>query len=508
MVLTLILGDQLHREWFSPSPLRLEAGSRVVMIEDHGVASSYRYHRLRLLHTFVAMRSFSAALGASGIEVRYHELPASLAVPFWRRLEAEIEAMPAPERRLQVAAIADRRFAQALEQFCAERSLPLTVLPSPAFLESTDDSRAWFERQKRPRMASFYQRQRRRLGLLLEADGSPSGGRWSFDADNRRRLPKGYAEPPLPAVAASPHEAAVRLLIARHFQNHPGELGALWVPWDHAGADAWLERFLRERLDGFGPYEDALSQRFDTLHHSLLSPLLNLGLLTPGAVVAATMARAEARQQQGEPVPIASLEGFLRQVIGWREFVRGVDLVHGERQARSNGWQHRRRLAPCWDDGSTGLPPLDGAIQRLNRLAYNHHIERLMVISNLMLLCEIDPQEVHRWFMERYLDSYEWVMGPNVYGMGLMSDGGIFASKPYICGSNYILKMGDYSKGPWCATWDGLYWRFIERHREVFLANPRLAVMVRLLERMEPQRRQDLNARAEAFLARATLPPA
>jgi deoxyribodipyrimidine photolyase-related protein len=508
MVLTLILGDQLHRDWFSPSPLQLAAGSKVVMIEDHGVASSYRYHRLRLLHTFVAMRSFADALRARSIEVNYHELPASLTMPFWRRLEAELQAMPAAERRLQVAAIADRSFAQALQKFCKERSLPLSVLPSPAFLESTAESRAWFEGQRRPRMASFYQRQRRRLGLLLEADGSPSGGRWSFDADNRRRLPKGYGEPPLPALAASRHDAAVRQLISEHFPGNPGELGTLWVPWDHAGADAWLERFLRERLDGFGPYEDALSQRFDTLHHSLLSPLLNLGLLTPAAVVAATLARAEARQQQGTPVPIASLEGFLRQLIGWREFVRGIDLVHGERQAESNSWQHRRRLAPCWDDGSTGLPPLDCAIQRLNRLAYNHHIERLMVISNLMLLCEIDPQEVHRWFMERYLDSYEWVMGPNVYGMGLMSDGGIFASKPYICGSNYILKMGDYGKGPWCATWDGLYWRFIERHRQVFLANPRLAMMVRLLERMDPERRHDLNARAEAFLARATLAPA
>lgn len=507
MVLTLILGDQLHRHWFSPSPLQLDAGSQVLMIEDLAVASAYRYHRLRLLHTFVAMRSFRDALVARGIPVHYHELPASQALPFWQRLEAELQALPGPERGLQVAAIADRRFAQTLERFCAERALPLTLLPSPAFLESAAASRDWFSGQRRPRMASFYQRQRRRLGLLLEADGSPSGGRWSFDADNRRRLPKGYSEPPLPALAASPHEAAVRQLITRHFADHPGELGPLWLPWDHAGADAWLQRFLAERLDGFGPYEDAISRRFDTLNHSLLSPLLNIGLLTPDAVVAATLARAEARQQQGSPVPLASLEGFLRQLIGWREFVRGIDLVHGDQQAQSNVWGHHRRLRPCWEDGSTGLPPLDGAIQRLNRLGYNHHIERLMVICNLMQLCEIEPQEVHRWFMERYLDSYEWVMGPNVYGMGLMSDGGIFATKPYICGSNYILKMGDYGKGPWCAIWDGLYWRFIDRHREIFQANPRLAMMVRLLERMDPARRQELNTAASAFLERVTLPP-
>ena len=304
-------------------------------------------------------------------------------------------------------------------------------------------------------------------------------------------------------MVASRHEPAVRQLIATHFSDHPGELGSLWIPFDHAGAVAWLERFLAERLGGFGPYEDALSHSHDTLHHSLLSPLLNLGLLTPAEVIEATL-----RQPQGDkPLPIASLEGFLRQLIGWREFVRGIDREHGERQASSNFWNHQRQLAPCWNDGSSGLPPLDTAIQRLNRLGYNHHIERLMVISNLMLLCEIEPREVQRWFMERYLDSYEWVMGPNVYGMGQMSDGGIFATKPYICGSNYILKMGDFKRGPWCGIWDGLYWRFIERHRDFFRANPRLSMMVSLLDRIEPARRQSLAAAAETFLAHATMVP-
>ncbi|MBC1260788.1 deoxyribodipyrimidine photolyase [Synechococcus sp. BSF8S] len=501
MVLTLILGDQLHRDWFTSSALQLAAGSRVLMIEDLAVASTYRYHQLRLLHTFVAMRSFRDALIERGLVVRYFELPASASVSFWERLATELD----DGRELQVAEVADRSFEARLQQFCREQGLRLTVLPSPAFLESVADSRTWFEGRRRPFMKTFYERQRRRLGLLLEPDGSPTGGRWSFDAENRRRLPKGYEEPPLPAVVASPHESAVRALVTTHFAAHPGQLGPLWIPFDHAGAQAWLQRFLQERLDGFGPYEDALSQSRDTLHHSLLSPLINIGLLNPAEVIAATLAHVQQRQESQQPVPIASLEGFLRQVIGWREFVRGIDRMHGERQAEANFWNHQRRLAPCWHDGSTGLPPLDAAIGRVNRLAYNHHIERLMVISNLMLLCEIHPLEVHRWFMERYLDSYEWVMGPNVYGMGQMSDGGIFATKPYICGSNYILKMGDFKRGPWCEIWDGLYWRFIDRHRAFFQSNPRLSMMVRLLDRMDPQRRDGLSASAEAFLERATM---
>ncbi|MCP9810232.1 deoxyribodipyrimidine photolyase, partial [Cyanobium sp. HWJ4-Hawea] len=251
----------------------------------------------------------------------------------------------------------------------------------------------------------------------------------------------------------------------------------------------------------FGPYEDSLSLQHDTLQHSLLSPLLNCGLLDPEDVIEATLEHAKA-----EAIPIASLEGFLRQIIGWREFIRGIDLEFGERQRETNFWNHHRQLGPCWNDGTTGLPPLDAAIEKVNRLAYNHHIERLMVISNLMLLCEIQPRAVYGWFMERYLDSYGWVMGPNVYGMGLMSDGGIFATKPYICGSNYILKMGGAKRGPWCEIWDGLYWRFIDRHRSFFRSNPRLSMMVSLLDRMEPSKRDRLFNLGESFITRVTLP--
>jgi deoxyribodipyrimidine photolyase-related protein len=502
MGLTLILGNQLHPEWLTAAPLQLNSSSRVLMVEDLGLASRFRYHKLRLLHCFVAMRAFREALRAAAIPVRYFELGDSIGLSFWERLKQELALAAAdgfvPE--LRIAEMPDPGVQAELAAFCQERHVALVVLPSPAFLASAAESRADFEGQRRPFMKTFYERQRRRLNLLIEADGSPSGGRWSFDADNRKKLPKGYKEPPLPQVSPSAEEPAVRALIETHFPQNPGQLGSLVVPFDHAGASAWLDQFLAVRLHDFGPYEDALSSSDDVLQHSLLAPLLNIGLLSPATVVRQTLAQAAVAA-----TPIASLEGFLRQVVGWREFVRGIDLVHGERQARGNFWGHQRRLAPCWNAGDTGLPPLDRAIERLNRLAWNHHIERLMVISNLMLLCEIHPGEVYGWFMERYIDSYPWVMGPNVYGMGQMSDGGIFATKPYICGSNYILKMGDFKKGPWCVIWDGLYWRFIDRHREFFAANPRLSMMVRLLDRIDPERRQMLADAAESFLERATM---
>ena len=534
MALTLILGNQLYRQWLCGPEIQLGPNDTVVMVEDLGVASAYRYHKLRLLHTFVAMRSFRDALLEQGIQVRYFELPDSVELTFLQRLGAELairdssKAETLTPAELRVAEIADPGFQQNLEAFCRDSGVQLTVLPSPDFLESATESRLWFEGKRRPFMKTFYERQRRRLGLLLEADGSPTGGQWSFDADNRKRLPKGYQEPELPVVFPSRHEAGVRELVGRFFANNPGELGPLFIPYDHAGADRWLGSFLQERFADFGPFEDALSQQFDTLNHSLLSPLLNIGLINPAAVVQAAIHQADANgsaengsatagsaTDQSEclfptprPIPFASLEGFLRQVIGWREFVRGIHLTHGERQANSNFWNHQRGLAACWQDGTTGLPPLDQAIMRANRLGYNHHIERLMVISNAMLLCEIHPQEVYQWFMERYLDSYDWVMGPNVYGMGQMSDGGIFATKPYICGSNYILKMGDFRRGPWCETWDGLYWRFIDRHRQFFQSNPRLSMTGRLLDRMDPAKRQRLFNQAEDFIAAATTSPA
>jgi|UniRef100_UPI00404A1863 deoxyribodipyrimidine photolyase-related protein len=520
MALTLILGNQLYRQWIGGPELQLGPHDTVVMVEDLGVASTYRYHKLRLLHTFVAMRSFRDALVERGIRVRYFELPESEELSFFERLGSELGVQQSSE--LRVAEIADPGFQHKLEAYCHSSGVQLTVLPSPDFLESAAQSRSWFEGKRRPFMKTFYERQRKRLGLLLEADGSPTGGHWSFDADNRKRLPKGYTEPALPVVRPSHHDAAVRHLVGRYFPDNPGELGPLFIPYDHSGADTWLKCFLQERFADFGPYEDALSGHFDSLNHSLLSPLLNIGLLDPAAVVKAAIDQAAIDQSAVDQsavdhggdlfhtpksIPLASLEGFVRQVIGWREFVRGIHLCHGERQAQANFWDHHRGLAACWQDGTTGLPPLDQAIQRANRLGYNHHIERLMVISNLMLLCEIQPLDVYQWFMERYLDSYDWVMGPNVFGMGQMSDGGIFATKPYICGSNYILKMGDFRRGAWCEIWDGLYWRFIDRHRQFFQTNPRLAMMVRLLDRMEATKRERLFNQAEQFITTTTISP-
>ena len=495
--LTLILGNQLFPEWLEAGPLKLPADTEVLLVEDLGIARQYRYHRMRLLHTFVSMRSFRDQLTAPGHRVSYFELPDSIHCPYWKRVEERVRG----KSGIRVVRNPDRGFMGALEAFCRERNIPLEVLPCPSFLSQDRHFESHLDKNGKPFMRRFYEQERKRLRVLLDPDGQPTGGKWSYDTENRKKLPKTYREPPLPEVTPSSHEAPVRSLIEKHFPDHPGEIGSLYLPHDHAGALSWLSDFLSVRLEDFGPYEDALDGSRDILHHSLLSPLLNIGILSPRTVVEQTLASA---RKTG--APIASVEGFLRQIIGWREFVRGVDQKFGPIQETSNFWSHHRKLGPAWYSGDTGIPPLDDAIKKVLRLGYNHHIERLMVISNLMLLSEIHPLEAHRWFMEMYVDSYEWVMGPNVFGMGLMSDGGIFATKPYISGSNYILKMSHYTKGPWCEEWDGLYWSFIDRHRGFFSKNPRLSMMVKLLEKMPAARQEGLRAAAARFRDRTSMP--
>jgi deoxyribodipyrimidine photolyase-related protein len=368
------------------------------------------------------------------------------------------------------------------------------------FLVSRDDFAEFARGKKQLRMAEFYKRVRRKEALLLDADGEPEGGQWSFDEDNRKKLPKDVEPPAVPAAPGGRHVDDLIPLVARTFSDHPGDAAEFWWPTTRVAASEWLDRFVAERLESFGPYEDAMTTRSSTVFHSAITPALNLGLITPREVIDRVIDAYQKRD-----LPLQSVEGFVRQVIGWREFVRGVYRAHSESMDAANFFDHQRRLTPSWYDGSTGIAPLDDTIKTALRLGWTHHIPRLMVAANLMTLCEIHPNHAHRWFMEMYVDSSEWVMGPNVYGMGLFSDGGLFATKPYICGSNYLKKMSDYGSGDWCDVVDGLYWRFIDRHRDFFASNPRLALMPRALDRQSAARLEKIFAAAEAFLEQHTL---
>jgi deoxyribodipyrimidine photolyase-related protein len=347
-------------------------------------------------------------------------------------------------------------------------------------------------------MAPFYRAQRIRHGILMHADGEPVGGRWSFDADNRERLPPTVSPPAPHPVAPTAAAQGARAEVLARFADHPGRLEATWLPTTHAQADAWLDDFLVNRFRDFGTYEDALTRRSPFVFHSALAPLLNIGLLTPAEVLDRALDFA-----LRENVPLNSLEGFVRQILGWREFVRGVFHHYYRPMQSRNIWNAGRKLTESWYQGTTGIAPLDHVINKTLDYGWAHHIERLMVAANLMNLAGIEPQEVYRWFMEMFVDAYDWVMVPNVFGMGLTSEGGIFTTKPYICGSNYVRRMGDFKPGPWCDVMDGLLWRFVAHHEETLKANHRLAPMLANLTRVT-RKRPEIFSLAEEFIDRHT----
>ena len=491
--LLVILGNQLF-------PLRLLPPARdvgVFMAEDMGLCTYEKHHQQKIVLFLAAMRSYADELRAAGYTVDYHQLDTSSEASYEDRLGETI--LSSGHDALQHFEIEDKPMESRLKVFAAANDLPRKELPSPMFTCSRDEFRKYAEGKSRLLMGDFYKQQRRRLGVLVDLDGEPAGGRWSFDTDNRKKLPRHTRPPQISWAHPGKYVSEVIDVVATAFAGHPGNATQFCWPTTRQQALEWLDDFVANRLGQFGPYEDAMTTRSATVFHSVLSPCLNLGLLTPDEVI-------EKAVSVRDTVPLNSLEGFVRQVIGWREFVRGIYRECSERQENSNFWSHERELTAAWYDGTTGVPPLDVAIQTAQRLGWTHHIPRLMVLGNLMTLCEIRPASAHRWFMEMFVDSSEWVMGPNVYGMGLFSDGGIFATKPYICGSNYLLKMSDYPKGPWCDVVDGLYWRFIDKHRDFFAGNARLALMPRALDRLDAARKKRIIAAANSFLDEHTTP--
>lgn len=493
----LILGNQL----FPPAEFDEHDDLPVFMAEDLGLCTYVRHHQQKLVLFLASMREYADGLSERGFNVDYRMLDPDDGSSYEDKLATFIENHSIDE--LLHFEVEDHFFEKRLKDFCEANDIQLTAIESPMFLTRRDQFEEYLDESKQPFMADFYKRQRKSLGILVTDDGKPRGGKWSFDEDNRRKLPDDVELPEMPEPRRSQHTQDVIELVSKHFGDHPGDAKDFWWPVTRRSSLYWLRDFLDKRLADFGPYQDAISRRSETAFHSVIAPLLNIGLITPRDVVEQTLAHAKKND-----IPVASLEGFLRQVIGWREFVRGIYHNFDEEQRDSNFWGHHRSLTSAWYEGTTGIPPLDDAIRTALRLGWTHHINRLMVVANLMNLCEIEPRQAHDWFMEMHVDSSDWVMGPNVYGMGLYSDGGVFATKPYLCGSNYLLKMSDYRKGEWCDTVDGLYWRFIDKHRTFFSNNHRLSMMTRMLDKLKPERRRRIFDAAERFIEKHTRAPA
>ena len=502
--LLLILGNQL----FPIARVRDTGINQIFMAEDLGLCTYTRHHKLKIVLFLAAMRYFADDLDDQGFDVSYdrldEQLEASGKPPSYEQKLTEYLEENEHIDELVHFEIEDKFFEHRIATFCGKHKLKRTELPSPMFLTSRQQFAEYLDDANgKPFMARFYERQRKRLNILVDKEGKPKGGQWSFDADNRKKLPKDVRIPKMNYANPTEHVHDVVALVNEYFADHPGQIEdveeSVWFPTTRRQALAWLTDFLDYRLEKFGDYEDALSDRGDWLFHSVLTPTLNLGLITPDEIIERTL-----RQAKRKGTPMNSLEGFVRQIIGWREFIRGIYQNYSDVEESENSFNHHRKMKACWFTGETGMPPLDDAIKKAIRLGWTHHIERLMVLSNFMNLCEIEPKQAHDWFMQMFIDSSDWVMGPNVYGMGLRSDGGIFSTKPYICGSNYLLKMSDYSKGDWCDAADGLYWRFVENNKAFFESNPRMSMMTRSLAKLKSERKEKIFAAAERFIDHVT----
>lgn len=369
-----------------------------------------------------------------------------------------------------------------VRRYCELHGMNLKTIPSPLFLSDENEIKNLLGDKKHYLMAGFYQKQRKRLDILMNGN-EPVGGKWSFDEDNRKKLPNGVIPPKPASFPTNKYVTEAANYVNQNFPDNPGDTSEFLYPVTFHDAQSSFANFLGTKAQNFGIYEDAIHSSEIWLYHSILSPLLNIGLITPEFVVNEILMRAPELK-----IPLNSLEGFIRQIIGWREFIRGIYLIKGTQQRKSNFFDHTAQIPESFYTGTTGITPVDDSIKKLLQHGYTHHIERLMILGNFMLLSGFHPDAVYKWFMELFIDSYDWVMVPNIYGMSQYADGGLITSKPYISGSNYILKMSNYTKGNWCAFWDSLYWSFIHTHFDILKQNPRMSMVTNLLQKMDKEK--------------------
>jgi len=387
-----------------------------------------------------------------------------------------------------------------IKDFSLKNNTKLEIRTNEMFLTCPDISEEMLNQKKIHGMQKFYKIQRQKLNILIEKDGSPTGGAWSFDKMNRKKLPNSIKVPRMPTIKTNKFLDKAKKDVSINYRDYYGVYENFNYPISHKDAEKWLDDFFIERFNLFGDYEDAIHSNHRTLWHSVLSPLINSGLLTPKQIIERSW-----DFYQSNNIGINSYEGFVRQIIGWREFILLMYKRHSLELRNGNFWEFEDKPIPSgFYTGTTGIRPLDDSIKNILETGYAHHIERLMIVGNLMLLCRFHPNQVYKWFMELFIDSYDWVMVPNVYGMSQFSDGGLFTTKPYISGSNYIRKMSDYKSEDWCSTWDSLFWTFIDDYKNKFKGQYRLSMILRNLEKMNPDKKTKHRRNANNFLSKLT----
>ena len=500
--LILVLGDQL-----TPTLSSLAGGDpardRVLMAELQDEATYVRHHKKKIAFVFSAMRHFAEELRGRGWSVDYVTLEAADNRGSFTAQLGDAIARHRPER-LVVTEAGEWRVLQMQESWQAQFSLPVDILPDDRFLCSPAAFRTWAAGRKQLRLEHFYRDMRRRTGLLMEGD-QPAGGKWNFDAENRKAATADLFMVRPRECAPDAVTREVLALVEARYGGHFGDLFPFWFAVTRADAEAAFDAFVKSALPKFGDYQDAMLAGEPFLYHAVIAQYLNAGLLDPLRVCQ----QVEAAWRAGA-VPLNAAEGFIRQIIGWREYVRGIYWLKMPGYERSNFLGHTRPLPAFYWSGETGMACVKAAVTQTREQAYAHHIQRLMITGNFALLAGIDPQALHEWYLSAYADAYEWVELPNTVGMSQFADGGLLASKPYAASGAYINRMSNYCgscrfdvkqrTGPQACPFNALYWDFIARHRDRIGRNPRMAQMVRTYDKFAADEQRRIADSAAAFL--------
>ena len=435
----------------------------IILYEAEEYFTKYNYNQKKLLLHRASMQNFYQKLQkTSKAEVSYFEYKCEL-----KELLAEFES-------LTVFDPINKGMKNKIIETTAELNIELNILESPNFLTTSRENAQFFKEH--------------------DSDGKPEEGRWSFDSKNRKKFPQNIEIPSLPEFNHRELKAA-KEYVSQNFGENPGKLENFFYPVSRREAKELLADFIEHKLNNFGKYQDAFEKEIIVGFHSLISSSLNIGLLNPAEVVETVL-----EHYQKNELELASIEGFIRQIIGWREYVRALYDLESKAMAESDFFGHQRDFPKQFYQAQSKIEVLDDSIKKAVDCAYTHHIERLMVLGNLFLLTEIDQHQVFKWFMEMFIDAYEWVMYPNIYGMSQYSYPEMM-TKPYISSSNYIQKMSHYKDGSWSEIWDGLYWCFLDKNKTKFEDNPRMTLMLSILDRMDSDKLKQHKEIAEKYLA-------
>ena len=492
--LFIILGNQL----FPLNEFGNYKDSYFFMAEDKELCTYEKHHKHKLILFLSSMRKYAAELKSKKLNVTYYQLnKKNINLTYEDKLSEFIKSKNISE--INMFEVEDKFFEKRILIFCKKNNIKISFLDSPMFLNTRNDFKKYLSKVKKPFMATYYKQQRIEKNILMEGD-KPIGEKWSFDEENRKKIPDNILIPSMPNFTEDADVKDVKKTVDDFFPNHPGNVSSYWLGSSRKDALKALDVFIKDKIINFGDYEDAVKKNSPFLLHSVLSPYLNVGLITPKEIIKKILDTGKNKK-----IPLNSLEGFIRQVIGWREFMRGIYQNYDDKLENTNFFNHQRKLTDDWYNGTTGIDPIDDAIKDVNKYGYAHHIIRLMHLSNVMTLSQLHPKEIYKWFMEMFVDSSDWVMSPNVFGMGTFSDGGIFSTKPYICGSNYIIKMSNYKKGNWSDIVDGLYWNFIHTNKDILAKNPRMGMVMMSYRKLKEDRKDYLLKTANEFIAKKTI---